>query len=117
RQLIAAGDAAVAPLEAAIRQGDLELVERAITILQDLATLETPEDASIAWDALTRLEKSGPAAASSRASEAQSIIRGERSERARARLEVAGVAVGLQELGLGSEPKNVWNAVRFPAEW
>lgn len=116
RQLIAAGDAAVAPLEAAIREGDLELVERAIMILQDLATLETPGDATSAWDALSRLEKTGPGAASSRASAAKSIIRSERSERARARLEVAGVTVGFQELTLGSEP-NVWNAVRFPAEW
>ena len=116
RQLVAAGDAAVAPLEAAIRQGDLELVERASVILQDLATLETPAETTPAWDALSRLEKTGPAAAASRASAAKAIIRSERSERARARLEVAGVSVGLQELTLGSEP-NVWNAVRFPAKW
>lgn len=116
RQLAAAGEAAVAPLEAAIREGDLELVERASVILQNLATLEAPGDATVAWDALTRLEKTGPGAASSRANAAKSIIRSARSERARARLEVAGVVVGPQELTLGSEP-NVWNAVRFPADW
>ncbi|WP_164100439.1 PDZ domain-containing protein [Candidatus Laterigemmans baculatus] len=116
RQLLAAGDEAVAPLEAAAREGDLELVERASVILQDLATLETPGEATVAWDALTRLEKTGPGAASSRANAAKTIIREERNERARTRLELAGVAVGFQELTLGSE-MNVWNAIRFPADW
>lgn len=116
RQLVAAGDAAVASLEEAIRQGDLELVERANAILQDLATLETPGDTNLAWEALSRLEKTGPAAAASRASAAKSFVRGERSRRARAQLEVAGVIVGPQEMAMGSQ-LNVWNAVRFPADW
>lgn len=117
RQLVAAGAAAVAPLEQAIRGGDLEVVERASSILQDLATLESPGDTSAAWDALSRLEQTGPAAAASRAEAAKSMVRTERGERARARLEVAGLSIGLQELTIGSQPHLMRNAIRFPANW
>lgn len=116
RQLLAAGESAVAPLEAAMRQGDLELVERGTVILQDLAVLETPSENNVAWEALSRLERSGPAAASSRASTAKSIVRSDRSERARARLGAAGVEVGAQELTFDSRLV-ITNVIRFPADW
>lgn len=116
RQLLAAGEAAVAPLEAAMRQGDLELVERGSMILQDLAALETPSKDNSAWDALSRLEKNGPGAAASRAVTAKSMVRSDRRERAHSYLAAAGIQVGPQELTLDSRPE-VLHAVRFPADW
>lgn len=116
RQLLAAGEAAVAPLEAAMRRGDLELVERGTVILQDLAVLETPSENNSAWKALSRLEKSGPGAAASRAGTAKSMVRSERKERARSRLVAAGVELGPQVLTLDSR-QELLDVVRFPADW
>lgn len=116
RQLLAAGEAAVAPLEAAMRQGDLELVERGSVILQDLAALEAPSKDNSAWDALSRLEKSGPGAAASRAVIAKSMVRSDRSERAHSHLAAAGIEVGPQELTLDSRLEFL-HAIRFPADW
>lgn len=116
RQLLSAGEAAVPLLVEAIQGGDLELVDRASLILQDLATLETPVDDGKAWDALSQLQRVGPGAAASRAKSAQVAIQNDRSERARARLTAAGITCGIQHLTFNSR-NDVFNMVRFPKDW
>jgi hypothetical protein len=116
RQLLSAGEAAVPLLVEAIQGGDLELVDRASLILQDLATLETPVDDGKAWDALSQLQRIGPGAAASRAKSAQLAIQNDRSERARARLTAAGITCGIQHLTFNSR-NDVFDMVRFPKDW
>ena len=103
RKLIDAGREAIPPLEAAMRDGNLELVDRASSILQDLALVETPEDEGVAWKALERLQQNGPGAASTRAYSSLTLIRRERIKRAQAKLSAAGIQVGLQIYQLGNE--------------
>lgn len=116
RHLVSAGEAAIPYLEKAIQGGDLELVDRASLILQDLATLETPTDKGEAWAALSRLQQMGPGAAASRALSARITIQNERSQRASARLSAAGVSTGIQSFTFASRSA-VADLVYFPANW
>ncbi len=116
RHLVSAGEAAIPFLEKAVQGGDLELVDRASMILQDLATLETPTDKGEAWAALARLQQMGPGAAASRAMSARATIQNERSQRASARLNAAGVATGIHTFTLASRSA-VAELVYFPADW
>lgn len=97
RKLTDAGAEAIEPLEAAMLDGNLELIERASSILQDLALLETPDDAGQAWSSLERLQQAGPGAASTRAVSSLTLIRRERIKRAQAKLAAAGIRAGYQE--------------------
>lgn len=116
RKLVDAGIEAIAPLEAAMRGGNLELINRASTILQDLALMETPEDHGIAWKALERLQQNGPGSASTRAYSSLTLIRRERIKRAQAKLAAAGIQAGLQNYRLGNDDF-VKDIVRISDQW
>jgi hypothetical protein len=119
RHLVAAGTAAIEPLERAIRGGNLELIDRAGLILQDLALLEGPDDDGIAWDTLERLQQTGPGAASTRALSSLNLIRLERVQRARAGLAAADIKAGLQvyNYSVNSLVEDVGDIVQIGSEW
>jgi hypothetical protein len=116
RHLVDAGTAAIKPLEKAIRSGNLELIDRASSILQDLALLETPGDQGKAWKALERLRQNGPGAASTRAFSSLDLIRGERIKRARSRLDAEGIKAGIQ-LYPNNGLQEVEDLVRIDDNW
>ncbi|XZE55217.1 PDZ domain-containing protein [Planctomycetaceae bacterium SH139] len=116
RRLESAGEAAIEPLEAAVRSGNLEVVDRASFILQSLAVLETPYDPPLAWNALGRLRQNGPGSAATRADSSIEMIEQDRSVRAQARLAAAGLKVGIQELTFNSRLA-AEDAIIFPENW
>src|SRR6056297_2115034 len=116
RRLESAGEEAIEPLEAAVRGGNLEVVDRASFILQSLAVLETPYDPPLAWNALGRLRQNGPGSAATRADSSIEMIEQDRSVRSQARLAAAGLKVGIQELTFNSRLA-AEDAIIFPENW
>src|SRR5690606_14644530 len=96
------GQRAVEPLVRVARSGELELTQRAIGILQTLATAQAPDDEAGAWAALDSLATQGSGSAAIRARAAMDDIRRQREEQAYAKLAAAGVQIGFREFVLHS---------------
>ena len=118
RRLIAAGTVAIEPLEQAVRGGNLEIIDRASLILQDLALLETPDSDTQAWSAIERLKATGPGAATTRAVSSLDLIRRDRVQRARTALSTTGIKAGVQIFERnGGLTSDVVDMLRIDQEW
>lgn len=95
RQLFESGPEAVPHLESAIRRGDLETSERALQILQVVATRQDPGQPPLAWDALSRLTDAGSGSVATRARDMLSMVARRRIDRAREALHESGIKVDL----------------------
>jgi len=102
RKLIGLGTSAVDSLVIAARSGDLEVVERSVNIIAEIAIVESPADDGGAWDHLNLLASKGSGNTASRAELALSEIRVHRAIQARNALKAAGIFVGLDDFFLRS---------------
>lgn len=100
RQLVEQGEIAVAPLEQAIRGGDLEVASRGIDILRQLVESGDARAAAAAETALEQLAN-GDAAFAPLASSAVAFHRLGRSTAARERLESLGASIRERPAGEG----------------
>lgn len=111
RQVLRFGQQAVEPLSRAALSGELELTQRAIDILQTLATAQPPDDESGAWAALETLAVQAGGSAAIRARGAMEDIRRQREEQAYVELSAAGVQIGFRDFVMHSRALNrevVW---------
>jgi len=102
RQLHRLGDEAVQPLMQATQSGNLELTQRALEILQSLATAQAPDDEGGAWAALNELVTQGSGSAAVGARAAIDDLRRERESQAYTKLSAAGVQIGFREFVIHS---------------
>jgi len=116
QKLLAMGDEAVTELAEAATRGQLELSERAISVLQSLAVKQSPDDEAGAYGALTDLVEVGGGSASLRAKSAMDVIAREREEQAIERLVNAGVKLGFREFVIDSRSMNE-NLVLIDSTW
>jgi len=116
QRLLAFGDEAVQPLATVATQGQLELTERAIAVLQSLAVKQAPDDESGAYGALTTLANLGGGSASLRAKSSMEVIRRERELQAIERLVNSGVKMGFREFVIDSRSLNE-NLVWIDSNW
>ncbi|MEM6468966.1 MAG: PDZ domain-containing protein [Planctomycetota bacterium] len=116
RNLVAGGQETVTLLKQHLSVGDLETVERIISILAKIAVAEEPWRTDGAIAALESIVDHGfGAKASLAASTLKSFIE-MRDEEARAKLLDAGVFVGDDEIPLGSRSTQ-WSLVRINDDW
>jgi len=111
RQLNRFGQVAVDPLVKVAQSGKLELTQRALGVLQQLALDQTPDDDSGAWAALQQLVSQGSGSASMGARAALDEIRRERQSQAHSRLAGSGIQIGFREFVIDSSAINtevVW---------
>ncbi len=97
RKLIEIGPVAIGSLVEATRSGDLEVIERALEVITEIAMVNAPADDGGAWDRLSALAATGTGQSASRAELALSEIRAHRAAQARAALKAAGIFVGVDE--------------------
>jgi len=111
RQLNRFGQDAVEPLVKVAQSGKLELTQRALGVLQQVALEQTPDDESGAWAALQQLVSQGSGSASIGARAALDEIRRERQLQAHSRLANSGIQIGFREFVIDSSSINtevVW---------
>ncbi len=97
RKLIAIGAPAITPLVAAMRLGDLEVIERAIEVITEIGLSQKPNEDGGAWEQLSLLAHKGSGQTASRAEHALAELRSHRSQQARIALKAAGIFVGVDE--------------------
>lgn len=116
KRLLGFGNDAVDNLADVTTRGQLELTERAISILQALALKQSPDDETGAWAALDLLVKQGGGSAALRASAAIELISLEREKQSQELLAAAGVKIGYAEFAISSSQIND-QIVYFDADW
>lgn len=116
QRLLSFGDGAVEPLAKVATRGQLELTERAISVLQSLAIKQSPDDESGAYGALSQLVEQGGGSASLRARSSMEVIRREREQQAIEKLVSAGVKLGYREFVIDSRSLNE-NLVWIDSSW
>ena len=90
RKLIAIGTPAIEPLVAAMKSGDLEVIERGMDIITQIGLSKSPGDDGGAWDQLSSIASKGAGQKASRAQFALSEIRDHRAAQARKRSTTQG---------------------------
>lgn len=111
------GDAAIEPLVAVTRTGKLEMTQRAISVLQSLATGQGPDDAGGAWGALEQLEAEGAGSAAVAAKDALDDIRRERETQAYAQLAAVGVQIGFRDVVIHARSLTNQEVVWIDKKW
>ncbi|TWU26219.1 PDZ domain (Also known as DHR or GLGF) [Novipirellula galeiformis] len=125
QQLIDAGSDAVSPLVAALKDGDLETVERAVHALRAIALKQAPNDEGGAWGELQLLRNHGAGSRAALAQAAVEEIHDVRGTQAKEALVRAGVSIGVDEFLVRaiSTPQIVvqideqWNGDVEPLQW
>ena len=100
RRLVRVGPAALYELVRVVRSGELEVVERAIEVMTEIALARHPGEDGGAWDRLNELSINGVGRRASRAKSAVDEIRIHRADQAREALTAAGVFVGIDEFAI-----------------
>jgi hypothetical protein len=106
KRLMQAGPEAVPALVEGMRSGDLEITHNAITVLQQIALDQRPDDEGGAWGALNGLARNGAGSRMTRAAAAIAEIQEIRSEQAIEALRDAGVFVGLDDFVVSTLRQN-----------
>ncbi len=101
-QLTQFGQDAVLPLVEIAKSGKLESTQRALSVLQQLALGQSPDDEGSAWAALTQLVDQGSGSASIGARAALEEIRRDRQSQALTRLAAAGIQVDYRDFVIDS---------------
>lgn len=117
RQLNRLGNEAVKPLMQATQSGKLELTQRALGILQSLASAQAPDDEGGAWAALNELVNQGSGSAAVGARAAIDDLRRERESQAYNKLSAAGVQIGFREFVIHSRSINNQEVVWIDKKW
>lgn len=109
KQLIDAGPAAIDDLVRVIREGELEVVERAMAVITEIALSRPPRDDGGAWEQLNVLATQAAGRRASSAEAAISEVREHRASEARKALAAAGVFVGIDEFAISaiSQPRMI----------
>lgn len=97
QKLIQAGPAAVDLLSNVLRNGDLEAIERASSVLTEIAVTNHPSKDGGAWQVLSDLSANSTGVLNASASRSAGEIRAQRSARAMKELSAANVFVGEDE--------------------
>ena len=97
QQLIELGAEAIPAIVEVLKTGDLETVERAMSVLSEIALAQRPDEDGGAWGALNQLAARTSGIRSARAEAAISEVRESRGKQARAALLADGIFVGLTE--------------------
>ena len=116
KRLVEFGDEAVESLAEVTAKGQLEMTERAIAILQLLASKQSPDDETGAWGALRRLVDQGGGSAATRATAAIGLISKDREEQAHERLAAAGLKLDYREFTISNLQVND-NVVIIDSAW
>ena len=124
-ELIDAGPAVVEPLSEVLKSGDLEVTERAISVLQRIALTQPPAEDGGAWGKLRDLADSGAGSGAARAIVSVQEIREARGEQASRKLADAGVFIGMSEFVVQNASKlrpvvqlgDQWNGDTEPLQW
>ncbi len=98
RKLIQIGTPAIEPMTAAMRSGDLEVIERAIDIITEIGFSRPPSDDGGAWDQLSKIASKGTGQKASRARLALAEIQSHRASQARDALKAAGIRMTLSKI-------------------
>ena len=116
KKLTEAGPAAIDDLVKVIRTGDLEVVERAMAVITEIALSRPPRDDGGAWDQLNLLATQGAGRLASSAEAAIDEVREHRAGEARTTLAAAGVFVGMDEFAISaiSQPRMI---VQIDESW
>lgn len=101
-QLNRFGQEAVGPLVEVAKSGKLESTQRSLSVLQQLAMNQSPDDEGGAWAALLQLIDQGSGSASIGARAAMDEIRRDRQSQAMTRLAAAGVQIGFRDFVIDS---------------
>jgi hypothetical protein len=101
-QLNRFGQEAVQPLVKIAKSGKLESTQRALSVLQQLAMGQSPDDDGGAWAALTKLVDHGSGSASIGARAALEEIRRDRQSQALTRLAAAGIQIDYRDFVIDS---------------
>lgn len=125
KQLIEAGPEVIPKLVEEIRNGDLEIIERATNVVTQIAISKPPNKDGGAWKQLNKLAVSGAGRSSSCASSAIRDIRKHRARQAREALSTSGIFVGLDEFAIRaiSQPRMIvqvdekWNRDPEALQW
>ncbi|WP_162276039.1 PDZ domain-containing protein [Roseimaritima ulvae] len=115
-ELARIGARAVPALAAAVQQGDLEMTERAMQLLQRVALAEKPLDPPQGWNAIVQLAEKGSGTSASRAQAAMRAISLRRQAMAREQLAGDGIAVGLSNVVMEASSINE-EVVHIPDTW
>lgn len=108
---------AVEPLVEVTQSGKLELTQRAVNILQTLASDQPPDSEDGAWGGLERIASQGGGAAAMAAKQALDDIRRQRQVLAYERLSAAGVQIGFRDFVLHSRSLTNQEAVWIDKKW
>lgn len=116
KKLTDAGPAAIDDLVKVIRSGDLEVVERAMGVITEIALSRPPRDDGGAWDQLNVLAMKAAGRLASSAEAAIDEVREHRAGEARTTLASAGVFVGMDEFAISaiSRPRMI---VQIDENW
>ena len=116
QKLIDAGPVAIPDLIHAVRDGDLEVVERAMNVITRIAIARPPQEDGGAWDRLSLLATKASGRAASSAAGAIEEIREHRATQAKAALAEAGVFVGPDEFVLRAVSQ-IRDIVQIDEKW
>lgn len=97
KKLTEAGPDVIEHLVAVVGSGDLEVVERAVRVITQIALSGPPMNDGGAWDQLNQMASSGVGRQASVARSALGEVRKHRARQAREALEAAGIFVGIDE--------------------
>lgn len=116
KKLIESGPEAIYDLVQVIGDGDLEVVERAMEAITEIALARVPDNDGGAWDQLSLLATQGAGRRASSAKAAMDEIREHRAGQARQALAAAGVFVGIDEFAIRaiSQPRMI---VQIDEKW
>lgn len=125
RKLIQIGTPAIEPMIAAMRSGDLEVIERVIDIITEIGFSRPPSDDGGAWNQLTLIASQGTGQKASRARVALAEIRSQRALQARDALKAAGITVAIDKISQYSSIQqrmvvtvgDDWNADLDSLQW
>lgn len=124
-RLTEAGRDAVGPLLEGLASGDLEIVERAGSILTEIAMESPPSDDGGVWESLRRIATGGIGRIASRAQTAVDEIRRERGRRARDELTRSGARIKFGKFVISSidadreivQVDDAWDAPSSQLQW
>jgi hypothetical protein len=116
RKLAEMGAAAIDPLLVAMRAGDLEVVERGMEVITEVAIANPPSQDGGAWEKLGLLAAQGTGQIASRAEFARDEVRLHRAGQARVALKSAGVFIGVVKRFALSTAQHTM-AVRIDNDW
>jgi hypothetical protein len=97
KQLIETGAEAIPAIVEVLKTGDLETVERAMSVICEIALAQPPDEDGGAWGVLNQLAARASGIRSSRAEAAIGEVRESRGKQARAALMADGIFVGLDD--------------------